>query len=345
MSAVCRNKTVSTAHLPIRATTGRSTAEYGVPFAAAFSLLVMLAAGIAAWLPVQMSVAIVFLFAGPHNLLEARYMLGRLPARAGRLRPFFMTACIGAVGLTASFAALPWAAARLGHAAAIYATWNTAMIIWTAAMVLLRSRANPRFDAGWVPPVAGLLILAQWPWPWYFNLAIVFLHPLVALVVLDREIRRWHPSWIPMWRLALMMVPAGVAAIWAFSTWGPHIQAITDIDREVIRHAGAGLIDFTSTRCVVAVHAFLELIHYGVWIVLIPFQGMRSAPWQLQTIPLTRRGRMWTRAVAFVLVSGVLAVGVLWGCFAIDYGTTRQVYFTVAVLHVLAEIPLLLRMT
>jgi hypothetical protein len=31
-------------------------------------------------------------------------------------------------------------------------------------------------------------------------------------------------------------------------------------------------------------------------------------------------------------------------CFLLDYGTTRRVYFTVALLHVLAEIPFLLRM-
>ena len=33
----------------------------------------------------------------------------------------------------------------------------------------------------------------------------------------------------------------------------------------------------------------------------------------------------------------------LWGCFLADYPTTRDVYFTVALLHVLAEVPFLLR--
>jgi hypothetical protein len=33
----------------------------------------------------------------------------------------------------------------------------------------------------------------------------------------------------------------------------------------------------------------------------------------------------------------------LWLCFAADYATTRDVYFTVAMAHVLAEVPFLLR--
>ena len=36
-------------------------------------------------------------------------------------------------------------------------------------------------------------------------------------------------------------------------------------------------------------------------------------------------------------------MGLLWIAFAIDYDTTRQVYFTVAIVHVLAEVPFLLR--
>jgi hypothetical protein len=37
-------------------------------------------------------------------------------------------------------------------------------------------------------------------------------------------------------------------------------------------------------------------------------------------------------------------VVVLWVCFGLDYSTTRDIYFTVAMLHVLAEVPFLLRM-
>ena len=45
-----------------------------------------------------------------------------------------------------------------------------------------------------------------------------------------------------------------------------------------------------------------------------------------------------------LLLVGLLVVVVLWACFLLDYGTTRYVYFVVALLHVLAEVPFLLRM-
>jgi hypothetical protein len=40
----------------------------------------------------------------------------------------------------------------------------------------------------------------------------------------------------------------------------------------------------------------------------------------------------------------VVAVAGLWLGFSIDYATTRDVYFTIAIAHVLAEAPFLLRM-
>ncbi len=51
----------------------------------------------------------------------------------------------------------------------------------------------------------------------------------------------------------------------------------------------------------------------------------------------------WRWAVTGLLVFGIGVMLVLWACFLADYATTRQVYFTVALLHVLAEAPFLLR--
>src|ERR1700733_1746287 len=65
-----------------------------------------LAALLAGWMPLRFSIVTVFLFAGPHNWLEFRYFLTRLPARWGRLRGFFLLAFAGMIGLTAAMAAL-----------------------------------------------------------------------------------------------------------------------------------------------------------------------------------------------------------------------------------------------
>ena len=44
-----------------------------------------------------------------------------------------------------------------------------------------------------------------------------------------------------------------------------------------------------------------------------------------------------------LLVAGAFVVALLWLCFLADYATTRDIYFTVATAHVLAEVPFLLR--
>src|SRR5947209_19523923 len=85
----------------------------GLPFMLAALAVAAASAFLAGWLPLGFSIVTVFLFAGPHNWLELRYFLTRLPARWGRLRPFFLTAFAGVVGLAAAFAALPGLAERL----------------------------------------------------------------------------------------------------------------------------------------------------------------------------------------------------------------------------------------
>jgi hypothetical protein len=126
----------------------------------------------------------------------------------------------------------------------------------------------------------------------------------------------------------------------------------------------------------VAVHVFLEMLHYGVWLVALPLiaradkpaawagsrrqeqeaggiptfryqLSLRPAPaafWKLKTIPLARHPGGFPKLVATALAAGVFLVAILWFGFSVDYVTTRDVYFTVAIAHVLAEAPFLLRM-
>jgi len=51
----------------------------------------------------------------------------------------------------------------------------------------------------------------------------------------------------------------------------------------------------------------------------------------------------WRVALTAVLVAGGLVVAALWAGFLIDYPLTRSVYFTMALVHVLAEVPFLVR--
>jgi hypothetical protein len=317
----------------------------GPVLAGGMSALAVAAALLAGWTPILFSIVTVFLFAGPHNWLEARYFLTRLPARWGKLRPFFLVAFAGMFALTGFLAALPWLADRLGPALypTLVAGWDSAIVGWVAVLVLMRARTNPRRAWDWIVPVAFLLIAVAWLAPYSFSLALVYLHPLMALWLLDRELKRSRPAWRPAYHACLAAVPLLLAAIW-WNLWNaPPLPGDTTLQQAITSHAGADRIDRVSSHVLVATHTFLEMVHYGVWIVAIPLVGIRISPLKLDNVPMARRGAAWRAGIVGLLAGGAFVALVLWVCFGIDYATTRQVYFTVAMLHVLAEVPFLLR--
>jgi hypothetical protein len=221
-------------------------------------------------------------------------------------------------------------------------------LFWVAALVWMRSRTNPRFDGGWVWPLACLIAAGAWLNPYALPIVLVYLHPLMALWLLDRELARSRPQWRRTYWCAVAVIPVAIGVLW----WQLH-DAPEPASKNTFaiafaptlaNHSGAWFLEGVSPHFLIAAHAFLEMVHYGVWVVLIPLIGMRSWPWQLQTIPAARRNRKWYRGVAGILLFGLLIVLTLWVCFSLDYATTRHVYFSVAMLHVLAEVPFLLRM-
>jgi hypothetical protein len=93
-----------------------------------------------------------------------------------------------------------------------------------------------------------------------------------------------------------------------------------------------------------------------VWLLALPLvgglgdglkRGLKAggAPWRFNSLPLVshpRRG--WPRLIRTLLVAAAFCVVLLWLAFLADYPTTRDLYFTLAMAHVLAEAPFLLRM-
>jgi hypothetical protein len=319
----------------------------GHGFAAVTLGLSLLAWFLDGWVPVAFSIATVFLFAGPHNWIEARYFLGRLPARWGKLWTFFVLALGGVFGLTAAFAALPhlaawgdWSGRRL---AAAQGLWNTAFLVWLAVLVQLRSRQKPRRDWSWTFPVILAVAALSWIAPDYWGLALVYGHPLVALWILDRELGRRRQDWQRVYRCCLGLLPVLLGLLWWRLANAAPLPGDDGLTLRIARHAGAATLPGVSSHLLVATHTFLEMLHYGVWLLAIPLAGFGAAPWRVQPIALARRSLGWRRAVLTLLGLGGLLVLVLWGCFMVDYATTRDVYFTVAMLHVLAEVPFLLR--
>src|ERR1043166_7846061 len=148
-------------------------------------LSMLVAAAFASWLPLQLSIVTLFLFAGPHNWFEARYFLMRLPARFGRSRNFFLVAFTGIGLLTLAYVSLPvlyyanvWSGANWPNA---IATWNTLMVLWIGVLVLMRGKQKPNRDWFWVVPLGFVLCSLNWLSPELFSLAIVYIHQIVAL--------------------------------------------------------------------------------------------------------------------------------------------------------------------
>jgi hypothetical protein len=311
-------------------------------------LCVAASAGFASWLPLQVSIVTLFLFAGPHNWFELRYFLTRLPVRFGRSRNFFLTAFAGLGVLTLTYISLPFIynAALWSEDAwsVIIASWNTALLVWIALLIWLRGRQKPRANWTWTIPVGLVLASLNWLGPDCFSLALVYVHPLIALWFLDRHLRRTRPEWVRVYRRGLCLLPLVLAGmIWQLSQT-PALPDSNGLFWRITQHSGASLLPQVSSHLLVSVHLFLELLHYGVWIVALPLIGGVARVWDAKTIPIARHPRGFPRLIGALLLAALAGVVVLWFGFSLDYSTTRDIYFTVAMAHVLAEAPFLLRM-
>jgi hypothetical protein len=317
-------------------------------FAAIVLTGAVISAALASWLPLQLSVVTLFIFAGPHNWFEARYFLMRLPARFGRSRNFFMLAFAGIGVLTAAYISLPalyyanlWSGANWPNAIAI---WNTAMLLWIGALVLVRGRQKANRDWFWILPVTFVLCSLNWLEPELFSLAIVYIHPLVALWFLDRHLRRNKPEWVANYHWCLLFLPVLAAAIvWQLSRT-PALADDNGLFWRITQHAGAELLPNVSSHMLVSMHVFLEMLHYGVWIFALPLIGASGAIWQVRSIPLAKHSHGIPKLIGAILLCGLFAVALLWFGFSANYTLTRDIYFTIAMAHVLAEAPFLLRM-
>jgi hypothetical protein len=249
-----------------------------------------LSAALASWLPLQVSIVSVFLFAGPHNWFEARYFLMRLAGEVWPLAQLFHRSVCRIGLLTLAYVSLPalyyanvWSGANWPNA---IAGWNTLMILWISALVLMRGRQKANRDWFWVLPIAFALCAGNWLAPELFSLAIVYVHPMVALWFLDRHLRRTKPEWLKTYRRCLALLPLLLAGIlWQLSRTAS-LADDNGLFWRITQHAGADLLPNVSSHMLVSTHVFLEMLHYGVWIVALPLIGATGAIWSVKSIPV-----------------------------------------------------------
>lgn len=334
-SATWRTETSASGRLSIR-------------FIALFAALVTIAGvAIARW-PIRLSILTVFLFAGPHNWVEFRYFLGRMPARWGRSKAFFTVGLSGVAILTIAYLGLYLAGDSWYLDVDTWTTgisiWNTTLVLWVATLVLLRGRQVAGRDWSWAFAAGFALCAVAWSAPLVFSLALVYIHPLISLWFVDRELARRNAAWQKSFRVALLAVPFVLVAMWTMLARASNLDDSTALAWRITQHAGSTILPGVSSHLLVATHVFLETIHYSVWLVLIPFMGMGASIVQIRRIPLAVSKRGWPRTVIGALIAGLVFTALLWVSFAFNYSTTRDVYFAFAVAHVLAEAPFLIRM-
>jgi hypothetical protein len=316
-------------------------------FASLFILLTFLGALAIGTFPLEASIITIFLFAGVHNFFEFRYFAARMPVRWGKSKTFYTAGIGGVIILTAVYLTIYFSSGWLWNYetwAIASAGWNTAFILWVALLFYLRGRQRPKSDWSWAFPIAFLLAALAWLVPQYWALSLIYLHPLIAMYFLERQIRRTKREWLTAYRICLATIPFFVAALWFAFANAPHLAEENYLFAVITNHAGANILPGLSSHFLVATHVFLETIHYSVWIILIPLVDKKAVPWKLKGIPLFASEKGFPKIVLTALLISVGLMIALWFGFSADYVVTRDVYFAFAIAHVLAEFPFLIKM-
>jgi hypothetical protein len=324
--------------------TGISNAQV---FFAAFVLSCAVAATLIGSFPLQLSIVTIFLFAGPHNLMEFRYFAARMPVRWGRSRTFYSVGIGGVVVLTSAYLTLYFSSGNwlwsLESWQTYAAIWNTSFVVWIGLLFYLRGKQKRK---DWSIAFAVAFFLASFAWviPQYWSLSLVYIHPFVAMWFLERQIRRTKPEWLRAYHYCLLAIPIFLLILWTTLSGQPNLSQETNLFWRIGQHAGSEILPSISSHLLVATHVFLESIHYFVWLLLIPLVDKRAVPWRLKDVPMfTNVNGIPKIFVGFLIVSAVITLA-LWFGFASNYTTTRDIYFAFAIGHVLAEFPFLVKM-
>ncbi|GHJ47476.1 hypothetical protein Cs7R123_48180 [Catellatospora sp. TT07R-123] len=294
----------------------RSAASVGLACCALLALAAALRAPLAAMVFGLMAFGVL------HNVLELRYVAGRF---AGVLR--------GPL--------LAWSAAVVtGIAVCRLLTLRTPEILLGYAVLAVGVvYAVPR---RWLPPALGGLAAAaavSLRWPAYHFVVLAHLHNVVPLFFLWEWSRRLPGRARTVFRAVqlgwVLVVPAlllsglldgllvsGGAAVTAFAgspaaLSAPVVPPGTEIGLRFL-----------------AVFAFLQAMHYVVWLGFLPWQAPEAVAAFEARVPWLRGWRPWAFGLGAAAVLGVL--------FTADYLQGRAFYQAFASYHAYLEFPVLL---
>jgi hypothetical protein len=309
------------------------------PRAAAPTLWLGLAAvaalGLALRLPVATTVLGLAAFGVLHNVLELRYVVGRFDTVLAGPFLAILAALITGVLVCRLLPSTP--ATRAAEIGLSY--------VLLAAACLRALRRRPWWLGGSLGVVVAAALVSL-TYPGYHFVVLTHLHNVVPLFFLWEWSRgltaaaRWpfrvvNLGWVvavPALILAgafdpfLRAVPAALGGFGGVAAFEPA--------RMVATYAPPALVPSEMGLRFLAVFAFMQTMHYVVWVGVLPRYAPDAAERFDARVPALRGGRAWVLGAALAVVLGVL--------FAVDYAQGRTLYAAVASYHAYLEFPVLL---
>lgn len=274
--------------------------------------------------PIATTVLGLILFGVLHNVLELRYVAGRFASvLTGRFLGLLVALVSGIV--------LCRVAALVVGAPARYAEIVIGYAVLAVAAVAAKAHLRYLVLAG-----IAVAVVASLRWPAYHFVVLAHLHNLVPLVFLwewSRQIprravfRAVQVGWV-------LVVPAIVLA-GAVDTWTGDTTAFVDEpERIVAASAPPNAVDTVMGVRFLVVFAFLQTMHYVVWVWFLPRYAPDAAEAFERRVPALTGPRVWALGVGGGALLAVL--------FALDYWGGRSVYAALATYHAYLEFPVLL---
>lgn len=284
--------------------------------------------------PVATSVVGVILFGVLHNLLELRYVVGRFSAVLGRPFLDLLVALITGVVVCRLLVGMVGRPAQLAEIAFGYA------VLLAAAHQVLAGR---RRVAAWA--VIGVAAAVSVAFPDYHVVVLAHLHHVVPLFFLwewSRRItsRRGRSAFRAVQLLWVVAIPAVVLS----GLLDGSLTADPGMVRSVVGdgHAVLASSALPGTAATVVglrlltVLAFLQTMHYVVWVAVMPRIAPDASAAFETRVPWLTGPRLW--AVGFV-AAALFAV-----LFGVDFTRGTTVYAALSSYTAYVEVPVLLAM-
>ncbi|MFF2751393.1 hypothetical protein ACFVVA_38400 [Kitasatospora sp. NPDC058048] len=299
-------------------------ARPGVAPFAGFALSAVLALALALRAPTGLAVLGLAVFGLLHNVLELRYVAGRFAAvLTGPLLRLLLALVTGIVLCRL----LP--PSRAAQSAEILLAYGL-----LAAACRYGLRGRPRLLLAGVV-LLGVAGAASLVFPAYHFVVLAHLHNVVPLLFLaewSRRLARGRAAFLALQSAWVLLVPALLLSGLLDGLLSQRPGGWTD--RLAAAYTPPALLTPQAGLRFLAVFAFLQSMHYVVWVWFLPRYAPEAAERFDARVPGLRGVRAWGLGAVLGLLLALL--------FAVDYARGRSVYAALASYHAYLEFPVLL---